>query len=154
MSSRQDLAGGAGWVLCGVVIVVASWRMERFETMGATVYTAPGLVPGLFGLVLMLLGALLAWRGRRQSAAAEGGAEPLLNRRIAWMLLLTLGYAAGLVGRLPFALATALFVAAFCWLYAEGSAPLRRALGAVAAGVLTSAVVVLVFEQLFLVRLP
>ena len=158
MAQRSDLAGGAGWMVFGLVIVVASWRMERFEQMGATVYMAPGLVPGLFGLALVVLGAALAlrgWRVRRDAAAHGGEAPPpLLNARIGWTLLLSLAYAIGAIGRLPFALGTAVFVAAFCWLFADPSRPLRRLAVALAAGALTAAAVVLVFERVFLVRLP
>lgn len=166
VAARSDLKGGAGWMVFGLAILLGAWRMDRFEAMGATLYTAPGLVPGLFGLALMLLGAALSWRGWRARAeradtdpdaapAADGhAAEPLLNRRILLMLALTLAYAAGMVGRVPFAPATALFVAAFCWFYAEEAPALRRLAAALLAGVLTAAIVVLVFEQVFLVRLP
>jgi hypothetical protein len=154
MQQRSDLAGGAGWMAFGVVIVVASWRMERFEQMGATLYTAPGLVPGLFGLLLMLLGALLALRGWRARRPAVAAPAPLLSTRIGWTLLLTLAYAALAVGRAPFALATAVFVAAFCWLFSESPSAPRRIGVAIAAGVLTALFVVVVFERLFLVRLP
>ncbi|MBX3604657.1 MAG: tripartite tricarboxylate transporter TctB family protein [Piscinibacter sp.] len=152
MSSRSDLAGGAGWMAFGLVILVGSWRMERFESMGATVYTAPGLVPGLFGLLLVLLGALLAWRGRH--AADGAGPAPLLNGRIALTLLLTLGYALGAVGHVPFLPATAVFVGLFCALFADGGSWLRRAAIGTTTGVLTAVAIVLVFERVFLVRLP
>jgi hypothetical protein len=140
----------------GAVIFAAAWRMDRFEQMGGTLYTAPGLVPGLFGLALVLLGAALAWRGRRtrDTDADATAAEPLLNRRVLVTLALTLAYAAGAIGRLPFAPATALFVAVFAWLYADTSRGPRRIFIALLAGVLTAAAVVLVFEDLFLVRLP
>ncbi len=154
-SARSDLRGGAGWMLFGLAIVVGAWHMDRFETMGATLYTAPGLVPGIFGLLLIGLGALLAWRGWKaaQHAGSEPGA-PLLNRRIVLMFVLCLGYALGLVGRAPFAFATALFVAAFTWAYADTAQPARRIVAALVSGVLTAALIVLVFERVFLVRLP
>lgn len=154
MAARSDLAGGAGWMAFGLAILVASWRMDRFEAMGATSYTAPGLVPGLFGLALVLLGGLLAWRGWRARGGAQARAEPLLNGRIALMLLLTLGYAAGMVGRMPFTLGTGLFVALFCALFVDAGSMPRRLLAATVAGVLTSVVIVFVFERIFLVRLP
>ena len=155
MSARADLKGGVGWMVFGLAILAGAWRMDRFESMGATLYTAPGLVPGIFGLLLIGLGALLTWRGwraRRTGAAAP--AEPLLNRRMALMFVLCFGYAAGLVGRVPFTLATALFVAAFTWAYADPAPPARRIVTALVSGVLTAAVIVLVFERVFLVRLP
>jgi putative tricarboxylic transport membrane protein len=154
-AGRSDLRGGMGWVVFGVVILAASGSMDRFESMGATLYTAPGFVPAMFGLALMLLGALLAWRGWRARRVDESAAgEALLNRRVGVTLALTLLYAAVLVGRIPFWLATALFVATFTGIYADALPPWRRALTAATAGVLTTLAVVLVFERLFLVRLP
>jgi hypothetical protein len=156
-AARSDLRGGVGWMAFGLVIAVAAWRMDRFESMGATAYTAPGLVPGLFGMLLIVLGGALAWRGWRGSVPAGAGDEgpgPLLNRRIGWTLALSLGYAALAVGRVPFWLATAAFVAAFCALFSDQASARRRVLVGLIAGVLTSAIVVLVFERVFLVRLP
>ena len=136
----------------GLAVLVGAWRMDRFESMGAPVTSAPGLVPGIYGLLLIALGGLLAWRNRRPDAAAA--TAPLLNRRIVWMLLLTLAYALGGVGRLPFGPLTAVFVALFCWLFDERPAGWARARTAVLAGIGTAVVVVLVFERVFLVRLP
>ncbi|MDP3833595.1 MAG: tripartite tricarboxylate transporter TctB family protein [Hydrogenophaga sp.] len=156
-TARSDLWGGAGWAGFGLLIVAASWRMERFESMGAQLYTMPGFVPGMLGGVVLLLGLVLMLRGWRRSlreAAAEP-AERLINRRIAITLVLSLVYAGLLIGRAPFWLVTGLFVAAFVAAFApEDQAPRRRLLVAVATGVLTSAVVTFVFQHIFLVRLP
>lgn len=153
-SARADLIGGAGWIVFGLAIFIGAWRMDRFEAMGATVYTMPGLVPGLIGLLLVLLGGVLALRGWRQRAIDMGRA-PVLNSRLVITLVLMLVYAAVLVGRTPFWLATALFVAAFTAVFTPPeTSRLRRVLGSLVAGALTSLIVVLVFEQVFLVRLP
>jgi hypothetical protein len=150
-STRADRLGGAVWVTLGLAMLAGAWRMDRFESMGATLYTAPGLVPGVYGLLLASLGGVLLWRSRRAAASSE----PLLNRRIVLTLLLTLAYAAVAIGRLPFALSTAVFVALFCALFDDREVTaLRRWLTAVVAGAATALVVVLVFERVFLVRLP
>jgi putative tricarboxylic transport membrane protein len=64
----------------------------------------------------------------------------------------------GLIGRLPFWAAAALFVASFTILFEWPITPqgqrLRRVVEGVALGLVTGVVVTLVFEQLFLVRLP
>ncbi len=151
-ASRTDLAGGTTWMALGLAMLVGAWRMDRFESMGASLYTAPGLVPGIYGLLLLLLGAALAWRGRQ--APAEAGREPLLNQRILRMLVLSLAYAALALGRLPFGPLTAVFVAAFCWLFDERPPGWPRARTALLLGVGCAIVVVLVFERIFLVRLP
>lgn len=162
-AARSDLRGGAGWVGFGLLILIGSWRMERFESMGAQLYAMPGFVPGLLGGTLVLLGLVLMLRGwtrRRHEAQiaaqiAPHDAAPLINRRIAATLVLTLGYAVLLIGRLPFWLATALFVAGFVALFAPPEQPrARRAVVALLAGAITSAVVTWVFQFVFLVRLP
>ena len=78
---------------------------------------------------------------------------------MALAVALTLGYAGGLVGRVPFWLATGLFVFAFAalfeWLEAGGRAPRPRGLAAAAAlAVVAAAAVSWVFRYVFLVRLP
>lgn len=149
-----DLIGGAGWIAFGLAVFAGAWRMDRFEAMGATVYTMPGLVPGLIGVVLMLLGGALALRGWRRRAAEVGPAKTV-NARVAITLVLMLAYAAGLVGPVPFAPATAVFVAVFTFVFTPREAAIaKRATVAVVVGVLTAVIVVLVFERLFLVRLP
>ena len=80
-------------------------------------------------------------------------------RRLSLALILTLGYAAGLVGWLPFWLATALFVGGFVALFEwpmaqDRSERVRRVGFAVLYGALIAAVVTFVFQELFLVRLP
>lgn len=156
-SARSDLIGGAAWAGFGLLIVAESLRMDRFTSMGAVLYTMPGFVPGMIGCVIVLLGAMLMLRGWRRARAGQHGTAngPVLNPRITLTLALALAYAVGLIGHVPFWLATALFVAAFTWTFApEDQARSRRAIAALIAGALTSAVVTMVFEQVFLVRLP
>jgi hypothetical protein len=144
---RADLLQGALWALGGGAIVHASWTMERLERLGAPTYTAPGLVPGLLGLVLMVLGVALALRRRAPAPAA-----PLRWGNTPLVLALSLGYAAGLVGRVPFWLATFVFVSAFIAVF-EYPSRVRMALAPLY-GIATSAVVTYLFESVFLVRLP
>ena len=158
-TARSDMLGGAGWAAFGLLIVAESLRMDRFTAMGATLYTMPGLVPGILGSLLMVLGTWLGVRGYRrwrlQRGTGADTATPLLNRRIATMLVATLVYSIGLIGRVPFMLATALFVTVFVYFFTPAEAsPTRRAVVAVLAGSITALVVVLVFERIFLVRLP
>jgi Tripartite tricarboxylate transporter TctB family len=144
---RSDLLQGLAWTLAGGVIVYASWTMDRLERFGAKLYTAPGLVPGILGLVILVLGAILATR--RGSASSPG---------IRWdgttllVLALCLGYAIGLIGWLPFWLATFLFVTAFIAVFEYPSRG-RMAMG-VLYGAGTAAAIPWLFESVFLVRLP
>lgn len=159
-TARTDLWGGAGWMAFGLWILIEALRMDRFKSMGASVYTMPGFVPGMIGVVLIALGLLLAVRGWRKRIITPlinmpGPSEPLINQRIALMLPLTLVYAIALLGRLPFWLATALFVSGFTWAFTPPEQPkLRRLITALLSGVITTAVVIFVFQEIFLVRLP
>jgi hypothetical protein len=144
----SDRLQGIAWIAVGAVILYGSWTMDRLERHGAALYTAPGLVPGLLGFVILLLGMLLAARARRQEGAAwgTGWAETAV------VLALCLGFAAGVVGRIPFWLATFVFVTAFIAVFEY---PVRRRMAvAPVYGAATSLLVTWLFESVFLVRLP
>lgn len=174
-AERADFLFGLSWTALGLVVLVESWRMDRLEAQHINPYTAPGLVPGLLGVVLAVFGLVLTqrgWRGRRPEAAPAAGvvddvsppaeapgshAEPW---RVALALLLCLGFGAGLLGRgPPFWLAAALFLFLAVLLFQlperlrEGTLA-RGALVAAAVAAGGAAFVTLVFQEVFLVRLP
>ncbi len=165
-SPRRDLVGGLVWTALGCVIVVLSWQMDRMTQQGATLHTAPGLWPGIVGVLLAMLGGALilrSWRRARRigwdfAETDDTDYAPLSSFALAAGMFFV--YALLLVGRgLPFWLGTALFVTTFVFLFQYA---LRKAAGkvargfgvALACGTLTALVVTLLFEQLFYVRLP
>ena len=166
-SARADLIGALAWIAFGIAIVAGSVTMDRLERFGATFYTAPGLVPGMLGSLIALLGAALLVRSLRRGAVAgfaepwrAGGEGRAMLRRALLAIALTLVYTLVLVGRgLPFWLVTAAFVFVFLLLF---DLPERRARGRTAHGlaiaaivaIATSAAVTLLFERVFLVRMP
>lgn len=163
---RWDLYIAAVFLCLGIAIIAGALAMPTFYERLQQTYTAPGLVPALHGAVVALLSVWLALRaiGRgalKPAAAGTGGAAPegYSNFRLGCAAALCLAFAVGMVGRIPFWLATALFVFAFIALFEwrEGVSWRQRlrpllAGAAVAAG--TAIGVTLVFEKLFLVRLP
>ena len=164
---KADFVTGLVLVALGLATVVESLRMPRFEELKIEPYTAPGLVPGALGGVILLLGGVLFLRAARAGGwrLGAGGVGPAAwsadpgARRLALAVVLCLGYAAGLVGRLPFWLATFLFVAGFVALFewplaASASARRRRLIFAFLFAAAVATVVTLVFERVFLVRLP
>jgi len=165
-SPRQDLLGGVVWTALGCVIAVLSWQMDRMTQQGATLHTAPGLWPGIVGVGLAALGGFLVLRSWQRAqrigwdTAKPDDTDYAPIQSFALAATMFFVYALLLVGRsLPFWLGTALFVTAFVFLFQRTR---RRAQGktvrgfvvALACGVLTAAIVTLVFEQLFYVRLP
>jgi hypothetical protein len=157
-TARSDLWGGAAWAGFGLLILGESLRMDRYEAMGAVLYTMPGFVPGMLGSVVALLGLVLmlrGWRRKLRESASDDVAVRVFNRRIAITMALSMVYAGLLIGRAPFWLVTALFVTAFVASFTPEDQPLlRRVTVSLLAGVITSAVVTLVFQYVFLVRLP
>ncbi len=162
-SARADAISGAVWLAIGAAILAGSWNMDRLEKQGVQWFAAPGLVPGI--LALFILGAALIIVARSVSRRARGEASPPAAgtgslRRTALTLVLCFGFAVGLVGHgLPFGVAAAVYLFFHIFLL---ELPERRAkgetargalvAGAVAVGVAT--VVSLLFQQIFLVRLP
>lgn len=161
---RIDLYWSIAWIAIGAAIFHGGFTMDRLETLNINPYTAPGLVPAALGIGIVLLGLLLLVRSLRDAPAgahaADAPAESFSAGRFSIALALCLTYGAGLVGRgAPFWLATFLFVfvsiAVLQW--AERRANNQRARGllvAAACGAGTALAVTLVFQELFLVRLP
>lgn len=159
-SPRADLVTAAVLFALGVAIVIQAWQMPRFVEQSGTGLTAPGIVPGFYGVVIALLSVALgmraaarggwAVRGNSRSAASD-------RRQLATAALLGLLYAGVMVGRLPFWLASALFVFAFTAVFEWEQGPqgrVRRVVEAALIGLGTGLAVMLVFEKLFLLRLP
>jgi putative tricarboxylic transport membrane protein len=160
---RSDLVAAAAVFAVALATAIAAWRMDRLESQGGTLWTAPGLWPGIVALVLAALAAALAVRARRRAgalgwhAAIADDTPRVATSRFVLAAALFFVYALLLVGRgLPFWLGTGLFVAAYVLIFHDTPArPLaRRLLLAAVVGVATSLVVTLVFERVFLVRLP
>jgi hypothetical protein len=166
-SARADFVAALVWIALGLAIVAGALAMDRLERFGAKTYTAPGLVPGILGALIAFLGGVLLLRSVRRGAVAgfgepwrlDAGARDMLARA-ALAIAITLVYTLVLVGHgLPFWLVTVAFVFVFMLLF---DLPERRARGQTARGVLiaaivavaTSAVVTLMFERVFLVRMP
>jgi hypothetical protein len=165
-TARSELIQACGWIALGIATLVGSLRMDRLERQNINPYTVPGLLPGLLGAAMVLLGTLLALRSWRRGALEARHAafafDPAAARRVVLVLALCLTFGVVLVGHgVPFWLAAASFVSIAIVVLQR---PQRRAAGErMALGTVASAIVIglcaggaitLVFQQLFLVRLP
>lgn len=152
---KGDRIQGGFWVLVGGAVFTASWTMDRLASLGVQPFSAPGLLPGVLGVFIVLLGLAMLLRAR------EGSPEEAIQwRRLLLPIALCLGFAGGMVGRgLPFWLAAWIFIAVMIWTlqYRERKAAgeLRRlAAVSLSVGLGASAAISLVFQELFLIRLP
>jgi hypothetical protein len=178
---RSDLKDAIGWMALGIAVLVASLRMDRLESQGVNPYTVPGLLPGLLGLAMIVLGSVLALRSWRRGALTEALTSPgpqqrEEHKRIAVVISLVLGYGLVLVGHssllvhllapgslvgLPYWLASTIFVTtSILVLHRLSPDPADRrftpgaVLKALVIGLVASLAVQIVFQELFLVRLP
>ena len=171
-SQLSDRIGGLIWVVFGAAVVYGSWTMDRLASLGIPLSTAPGVPTGLLGLGFIAFGmVMLLRRGPAQvSVYTDAGATPdpevqPQDQGFAWgrallSATLCLAYAGVLLGRgLPYWLLTGAFLFLHIVLLDEtervpARPTLRRLLAAAVIAPSVTVVVVLVFEKLFLVRLP
>ncbi len=174
--NRSDLVVALVLTAFGAIVVAESLRMPRFEDIGGSIASAPGLVPGLLGAVLVLFGIVMAVRtvvadgpptppppptvDDDEDADAAPPEPPSAGRtRLAWMFGLAVLYAGVLVGRIDFAVATFLFVFVSIFVFewpafrTARAGATRTAIAAVIALSVAWAVPY-VFERIFLVNLP
>jgi hypothetical protein len=174
LAARRNFFEAVCWFVLGAVILVASWKMDRLQSQDINPYTIPGLLPGLLGIAMMLAAGLIAIRSVRERAftvqapasmhaSASSSVEPSSSRvQLVITLVLSVAFVAGLLGRgLPFWLAGALFVAALIaalqYVQCKASAQpfgLRQIAVAIVVGLGAGGGITLLFQTLFLVRLP
>jgi hypothetical protein len=165
LAPRTDLWVAASFVVFSVAILALTWRMPTYTDQGGQIYTAPALVPSFYAVVILLLSVWLMLRAIRSGAltpaGTQGPPQEEGNSTARFVLAAGLGavFIVGLIGRMPFWLAAAIFVALFIagfeWRPGlDRKARLRVVAIAVVQGVLTGVLVTLVFERVFLVRLP
>jgi putative tricarboxylic transport membrane protein len=164
LAPRTDLWVAAAFLAFSAAILTLAFRMPTYTDQGGQIYTAPALVPSFYGVVIGLLSLWLAVRAIRAGALEPAGTGERRetgnsNARFALAAVLGAVFIVGLIGRMPFWLAAAIFVAAFVvafeWRRGLDSRTRARRLGAaLLIGLATGILVTLVFERVFLVRLP
>ena len=162
MANRGGLLGAGVFAAAGAAILIASVRMDRLTERGIEVWSAPGLTPGVIGLLMIVLSLVLGWQALR--APAEGpddeAADPGALRQGLLALVLCVAFAGITLGHgTPFVVEGAIFIFVFITLFSWRE---WRAAGRVARGLLQAAAVAVgasafiswLFESVFLVRLP
>lgn len=162
-SARSDLAQAVFWLAAGGAIFYGSWTMDRLANLGVKPFSAPGLLPGVLGIFIIVLGVAMLVRALQGGALRPRSAAP--RSAIEWRQVLPptalcVAYAAVLVGHgMPFWLASWIFVTTMIGTLQfherrERGELRRLALLALAVGAGAGIVVSLIFQELFLIRLP
>ncbi len=148
-----DVAAGLALGALSLAFLFGALRMPM-HTMHWTWLNAPGLVPAVLAAVLLVQALFLTVRGagrlraRRQGAAGRAAALQWGAGRVALTLALAFAFAL-LMGRMPFAILTALFVFAMTVAF-RGTSAWKAA----ASALITAVTVSWVFTRVFLVPLP
>jgi len=164
---KKDFITSIVLIVFSVSVVVSSYTMPRLERRGIDPFSAPGVVPGMIGLILLALALILFIRSVRAggyrlfSAGGESGGvrHPGAAVRVLLTLTISLVYATGLLGRVDYTLATLLYIFSFIVLfeYRRGESLLEQRkmlIGALLQAVIAAVLITLVFRKLFLVDLP
>lgn len=164
---RADFVTAIALLAFSIAALVQSIQMPRLEHRNINPYTAPGIVPGLLATIIGLLALVLLAR-----SVAHGGFRLGVNknslgawirsdgiRRIGLTILLSVTYSLVLIGRVHYVIATIvyifLFIVVFEWRWGESFAAQRRTLIIASIQAVIAAVAIAVlFQYLFLVRLP
>jgi len=156
-SARADQVTALVFFVLGVAMAIGGYTMDRLEVRQIHPASIPGLVPMILGGLLAVC-AIGLWSGARSREDAPDTDDVSLHN-LGFAALYTVIYALGLVGRMPFELATGIFITVFVLHFtkerlAEGRHPAVWIGSAVLYAVICSAAVAALFRYAFLVRLP
>lgn len=164
---RADFVSSIVLIVFGTGVLWASLAMPRFEEQGGVVYDAPGVVPGIIGVLVIALSIVMLVR----SIARKGFHLGITGRSLGAVLrdeqtLRMLGtvlscvlYALVLLRLFHFIAGTLIFVLVFVLLFEydlrkSPASQWKVLLFAVLMSVLTTGGVYVAFRYLFLVNLP
>jgi len=164
---KADFVTSIVLIVFSVSVIWMSIKMPRLEERNINPWSIPGLVPLILGIVILCLGIALFLRSIKQKGYTLGITKESAGSwfrkpstvRTGLTLLLTLIYAWGLIGRISYPVATFLFIFLFIIIFEYNRKEsrrkkLKRVLLAAVTATLTSTAVSVLFQYIFLVRLP
>ena len=164
---KADYLTGLALILLSIYVLVESWRMPRLEHLQVHPLSVPGIVPAFLAVVLLIFGLILVGRSVQAGGHRLGWTRETMKKslsdpgiqRLQLTAVLTIAYAGILVGRIPYWLATGLFIFVFIlvfeWRRGMPAKERKRIwLGAAILAIVVTAVVAYTFERLFLATLP
>ena len=150
----------------GIAVVVMSIQMPTVADANQSKYSAPGIVPGFIGVMLTLLSLSMLIRSIRRKGMQEivpkGAAKDLLAQESTSRILKTTALCAAyalLLGKIWFPLPTFLFIFSFIILFeydfkAALRPQIKKIFVAFIIAIVSTTLVTLIFQGLFLVNLP
>ena len=163
---KKDFLTSIVLIAFSLSVVVSSYTMPRLERRGIDPFSAPGVVPGMIGIILLVLALILFIRSVRRGGylilkplSGEERVHQGAALRVGMTLALSLIYAIGLLGHVDYTVATLLYIFFFIMLFEYGwNKPFKvrlKILGyAFLQALIASFLITIVFRKLFLVDLP
>lgn len=152
--------------LFGLVVLIISIKMPTFRELGANPYSAPGIVPGIMGVILSFMGVILFIRsvirkGYKIKLSYQSIKIFFKNdaiKRLLIALFLSVFYVI-LLGNINYFLLTGMYIFIFVFAFEFKTkknifSQWKTLLFAFLEAVLIAASISYVFRYLFLVRLP
>ena len=165
--AKADFVTSIGLSSFGLAILILSIQMPRYEGLGVNPYSVPGVVPGLLGLILLILGLVLLIRSIMRKGYQLGLTIDIIKqyftdestRNFLLALIFSLVYGVFLLTRIPYSLATGFYTLFFILVFEyrpkeKMSSQKKTILYSLVEAISVSAGVTLVFRYLFLVDLP
>ena len=145
--------------LLGLIVFIISIRMPTFRELGANPYSAPGIVPGILGIILLFMGVILFIRsfirkGYKIKLSSQSMKLFFINnsiKRFFVALFLSIFYVI-LLGKMNYFLLTTIYIFLFVWSFELKTK--KTLFFALLEAVLIAACISYVFRYLFLVTLP
>ena len=164
---KADFVTSLVLLIFSITVIALSIRMPRMEEVGADPYSAPGIVPGFLGVIILFLSIILSVRsilnkGHHPEITWNNIAAFFRDQSVLRVLLtiaLSVIYGAILLGRIPYVLATFLYGLLFVIIFEYRLDKPFKDQGktmffSFVQAVLVAGVVASVFRYVFLVKLP
>jgi putative tricarboxylic transport membrane protein len=164
---RADFITSIGLIAFGIIVLVLSIQMPRFQEQGVNRFSVPGIVPGFLGAIVAVLGVVLFIRSIIRKgyqlgldrAAFVRFFKAEITKRFAITILVSVAYGWGLVARINYEIATAIYIFAFIVIFdvkwKQGiKTQWKKILIAFIIAILVGGIVGTTFRRLFLVNLP
>ena len=165
---KKDFITSIVLIAFSISVIVSSYTMDRLEHRSIDPFSAPGVVPGMIGLILLCLSLILFVRSLKNGGyrlfSRDGGADTEVRhegavKRVLLTLFISVAYGIGFLGRVDYTLCTLLYIFTFIIVFEyRWRVPLleqkRMLAGALLQSLIAAAAISLVFRKLFLVDLP
>ena len=158
-SRTADRMTGLVLLMLGIAMLVGGYTMDRLEIRQIHPASIPGLVPMGLGVAMIICSVLLIVSARKDARTAnEEQSGSIKNLLIT--IVLCIAYAGGLLGKMPFPVATAIFIFLFSVIFSwpekhlELQARVKHVFLIALFAVVFAGGISLLFQYGFLVRLP